>query len=189
MSKNSAINKNKKIGIAGAGGIGSNVAVDLVRCGFKNFFIVDFDLVEKSNLNRQFFFESQIGMPKVEALKNNLLNIYSDLNIDIFNGRVDRDNCNSLFMDCDIVIEGFDKKENKVIVIEQLLGTKELIVSSSGIGGDDINSIEVKEIYSDFFVVGDGYSDIDKYPTYSFKVKSVASLMAQVVFKKGGGIE
>ena len=61
-----------RIGIAGAGGIGSNVAMLLVRAGFTKFTIVDFDYLEQSNLNRQFYFEDQLGKSKVESLKINL---------------------------------------------------------------------------------------------------------------------
>ena len=45
-----------KIGIAGAGGLGSNVAVHLVRSGISSLKICDFDVIENSNLNRQFYF-------------------------------------------------------------------------------------------------------------------------------------
>ncbi len=64
-----------RVGIAGAGGLGSNCAVNLVRCGFSKFVIADYDIVEDSNLNRQFFFNDQIGKSKVEMLKANLLRI------------------------------------------------------------------------------------------------------------------
>ena len=60
--------KNATIGIAGAGGIGSNSAHCLSRCGFKNFIIADFDFVEETNLNRQMFFANQIGKRKVIEL-------------------------------------------------------------------------------------------------------------------------
>ena len=61
------------IGIAGCGGIGSNVAYHLVRAGVKNFKFGDFDKIEESNLNRQFFFKEQVGLYKSETLTKNLL--------------------------------------------------------------------------------------------------------------------
>ena len=64
-----------KIGIAGAGGIGSNVAMLLARAGVSSMVIADFDKVEVQNLNRQFFFADQIGSLKVDALAQNLLRI------------------------------------------------------------------------------------------------------------------
>jgi len=71
-----------KIGIAGAGGPGSNCAMNLVRCGFDNFIIMDFDKIDASNLNRQFYFAEQIGMLKTEALKQNLKRINPDVKIE-----------------------------------------------------------------------------------------------------------
>ena len=71
-----------KIGIAGAGGLGSNVALNLVRSGIDAFRIVDFDCVEASNLNRQFYFRDQIGRPKVEALRENLQRIRPEVEVD-----------------------------------------------------------------------------------------------------------
>ena len=60
--------------IAGAGGLGSNIAIALTRIGVGHLTLIDFDSVELSNLNRQQFKLSQVGMPKVTALKQNLQN-------------------------------------------------------------------------------------------------------------------
>ena len=57
-----------RIGIAGVGGIGSNVACMLVRSGLPFLKIIDFDVVDEGNLNRQFYFADQVGMQKVTAL-------------------------------------------------------------------------------------------------------------------------
>ena len=72
------------IGIAGAGGLGSNLAISLARIGFKNFHIADFDLVEESNLNRQYYFRKDLGSLKVDALKENMEAIVEDLRINIY---------------------------------------------------------------------------------------------------------
>ena len=72
-----------KIGIAGAGGLGSNVAVHLVRSGISSLKICDFDVIENSNLNRQFYFKDQIGQNKVNALFENLKRINPSLNLQI----------------------------------------------------------------------------------------------------------
>lgn len=102
-----------KIGIAGAGGIGSNVAVHLVRSGIESIKIIDFDKVEKSNLNRQFYFYDQIGMYKSEAVKLNLERIGSSTKIESVNIKIEAENIEELFNDCDIVVEAFDKKSIK----------------------------------------------------------------------------
>ena len=58
-----------RVGIAGAGGLGSNCAVALARSGIGTLVISDFDVIEESNLTRQYFFTDQVGMLKTEALK------------------------------------------------------------------------------------------------------------------------
>ena len=56
--------------VVGAGGIGCEVLKNLCRCGFKHITIVDFDFIEETNLNRQFYFrKAHIGLPKAEILK------------------------------------------------------------------------------------------------------------------------
>ena len=70
-----AVLERARIGIAGAGGLGSNCAMHLVRAGVRRLVVADFDVVGESNLNRQFFFRDQLGMKKVAALKANLLRI------------------------------------------------------------------------------------------------------------------
>ena len=76
-----SILKDYTVGIAGAGGLGSNVAMALTRTGVGNLIIADFDRVSESNLNRQFYFKHQVGFKKVDVLKTNLLSINPDLNI------------------------------------------------------------------------------------------------------------
>ena len=86
-----------RVAVAGAGGLGSNVAQMLVRTGFTRLVIADFDTVSASNLNRQFFFPDQIGQYKVEALRENLLRINPDACITIYPERVTKENAPLLF--------------------------------------------------------------------------------------------
>src|SRR5512135_1030584 len=62
-----------RVGIAGAGGLGSNSAIALARSGIGTLVIADFDIVEERNLNRQYYFTGQKGMLKTEALKENII--------------------------------------------------------------------------------------------------------------------
>ena len=64
--------KDKTVGIAGCGGLGSNCAVALARVGIGKLIIADFDVIEESNLNRQYYFHKQIGSKKVISLKQNI---------------------------------------------------------------------------------------------------------------------
>ncbi|MCL6560114.1 MAG: sulfur carrier protein ThiS adenylyltransferase ThiF, partial [Firmicutes bacterium] len=112
-----------KVGIAGAGGLGSNCAAYLVRSGFKKFKIVDFDRVEAGNLNRQFFFLDQIGRLKVEALAENLRKINPDLAIEALAFRIDEASVADVFADCDAVVEAFDGARDKKLLVEAYLDT------------------------------------------------------------------
>ena len=111
------------MGIAGAGGLGSNCAFNLVRSGFYKFKIVDFDVVEPSNLNRQFFFLDQLGMPKVLALEENLRRINPEVRIEAIQQKVQKDNAKELFDDCDVVVEAFDRVFCKTMMAEKFLSS------------------------------------------------------------------
>ncbi len=172
-----------RIGIAGIGGIGSNVALHLVRSGVRFFKLIDFDKVEEANLNRQFYFVDQIGMPKVEALKINLKRVNSDLDIITQVLKIEEDNIREIFSDCKIVVEGFDKASDKSMLIKSLSDEKELIVSANGVAGFDTSEIRIKKLGENVFVVGDFKSDNKDYKLYSHKVILIASIMAEIILR------
>lgn len=105
------------IGIAGAGGLGSNCAMHLVRSGVRKFVIADFDTVSAGNLNRQFFFTDQIGRSKVEALAENLRRIEPSLELELHSCRLTAENMPAIFSGCDIVVECFDDPDSKMTLI------------------------------------------------------------------------
>jgi len=172
-----------RIGIAGAGGIGSNVAMLLARAGFTKFTIVDFDNLESSNLNRQFYFEDQLGKPKIKALVINLKRINKLIDVRIHNEKLEKEKIKQIFCDCDVMIEAFDKKEYKSMLIEECLATKKMIVSASGIGGTDLTNIQTKTMMKKLYIVGDFETDISEYKTYSTKVTIVAAMMANIIIQ------
>lgn len=171
-----------KIGIAGVGGIGSNVAMNLVRAGIKNLKIIDFDKLEESNLNRQFYFKNQIGQNKVEALKENLLRINPDLNIKILNLKLEKNNMYEILKENDVIVEGFDKKEYKKDILEVFSETDKILVSASGIADNDIKSIEIKKL-GNSYLVGDFKKDIKCYENYFPKINIIASMMSDIILK------
>ena len=148
------------IGIAGAGGLGSNCAINLVRCGFKRFTIVDFDIVEFSNLNRQFFFTSQVGKQKIDMLKENLLSVNPDLELNLITEKIDYHNIRTFFDPCDIVFEAFDNAKDKKMIIETYAGSDKLMVSASGIAGwGNSDDIKIHRAGKNFFLIGDLVSE------------------------------
>jgi sulfur carrier protein ThiS adenylyltransferase len=172
-----------KIGIAGCGGIGSNVARNLVQAGVTQIKIVDFDVVEVSNLNRQFYQVAQTGQKKTDCLELNLKAINPDVNIEKIDCRILPSDCRGLFSDCDIVVEGFDSKECKKMLIEELAGTGLFMVSASGISGLDMELIQIQKI-GNCHVVGDFKSDKDRFDLFPPKIIIIASMMADIVLKE-----
>jgi len=129
--------KESSVGIAGAGGLGSNAAVALARAGVGRLVIVDFDKVEESNLNRQYYFRGQIGQVKVEALEENIKKVNQRTEVDIFIHRLTKDTMYKPFQDVDVIIEALDSAEVKTSFIEEIL-TKlpdKPIIGASGVAG------------------------------------------------------
>ncbi len=173
----------KTIGIAGAGGLGSNIAVYLVRAGVNRFRIVDFDTVHVSNLNRQFFFRDQIGDVKVRALKENLLRIDPKAQIDAVEAFVDEHNLHELFGDCDIVVEAFDKAETKAMLVSAFAGTGKFVVAASGVAGLNIERLKRTVKFGNVSLIGDGNSDVKDYRLYSTKVAIASAMMANAILE------
>ena len=104
--------------MAGAGGLGSSLAIALARLSIGKLIIADFDVVEPSNLNRQQYFIDQLGLYKVEALKENLARINPYLEVSISHERVGRNNISTLFKNCDVLAECFDNPVAKSELVE-----------------------------------------------------------------------
>ena len=174
-----------KIGVAGVGGIGSNVAVNLVRSGVRGFTIADFDTVDASNLNRQFYFKDQIGKPKVDMLKENLLRINPVLDIRVIAGHLTEDTITNSFADCDLIVEGFDSSEDKKMLLEAFSGDSRLVVSASGIAGSSVDNISSRR-FGNCRIVGDFITDCKEAPLYAHKVLTVAAFMTDIILTECG---
>lgn len=129
--------ENVTVGLAGAGGLGSNVASILCRSGIKTLVIADHDVVQEGNLDRQFFFRDQIGMFKVDALTENLLKISPDTSVKTHKVRLEPGRMTAPFEGVDIIVEALDRKDSKATLLrEVLLGMKGVpIVACSGVAG------------------------------------------------------
>jgi sulfur carrier protein ThiS adenylyltransferase len=149
---------NKCIGVAGAGGLGSSLAVALARLSVGKLIIADFDVVEPSNLNRQQFFIDQIGILKVDALKENLERINPFLEVVAVREKLDKQNIPEIFSECDVIAECFDNPEFKSIIVETVLRTlKKPIVAVSGIAGyNHAEKLVCRKIMKNLYMIGDG---------------------------------
>ena len=147
------------VGIAGAGGLGSNVAAHLVRAGVRRLVIADFDVVSPSNLNRQFFSRDQVGRRKVEALAENLRRIEPGLELTLHDVRLDAANLPPLFGACDVVVEAFDNVESKSALLSALRDRP--VVSASGLAGwGRSNAMKIRRLGTNLVLVGDCASDV-----------------------------
>jgi len=145
-----------KIGIAGCGGLGSNCAMNLVRCGFRVLTLCDFDRVEAKNLNRQFYFTDQIGSLKAEALRDNLLKISGSLECTLATDRLTGENIETVLKDCDVVVEAFDRAEDKRMMAQMYSRTEKFFVSASGLAGwGESDAIATKKMNDSFYLIGD----------------------------------
>jgi sulfur carrier protein ThiS adenylyltransferase len=173
-----------KIGIAGVGGLGSNCAANLVRVGFRRIKLVDFDFVEAGNIDRQFYFADQVGIYKVEALRQNLLRIVADLELDIEVRRIEKNLAGKLFSDCAVVAECLDSAECKSSLVSELLSQNKFIVAASGLGGyGSSDEIQAHSIKKNLVIIGDLKSDIISKPALSPRVNIVASKQADVILE------
>lgn len=150
------------VGIAGAGGLGSNVAMLLVRAGIRKLVIADFDTVNASNLNRQFFFREQIGEKKVDALARNLHLIEPDLELELYDVRLTGESVAGVFAGCDIVVEAFDSAESKTMLLNTLLPLGRPVIAATGLAGwGRSNEIRTRKIGRNLVLVGDQSSDVN----------------------------
>jgi sulfur carrier protein ThiS adenylyltransferase len=179
-----AVMQKHTVGIAGAGGLGSNIAMALTRVGIGKLIIADFDVVSESNLNRQFYFRNQLNRKKVEALKENLLRINPDVEIDIHDIRLDEDNLLPLFSSVDVMVEAFDKAEMKELIIELFQSEKPNIplVAGNGMAGWGESNRMRAQKFGNLYICGDCETEISpSMPPMSPRVGICASMQANVV--------
>ena len=152
----------KTVAVAGCGGLGSNAAIALVRAGIGKLIIADFDQVEASNLNRQYFFQQDIGKEKTAALAAHLLAINPHLELQTHFIEITPKNMGQLFKDADLLIEAFDKAESKAWLIEAWCTgfPRRPIVCASGLSGyGDTETLTVKRA-GNIIMCGDGTTDM-----------------------------
>ena len=178
--------KPKMVGIAGCGGLGSNCAVALARAGVGKLILADFDDVDVTNLNRQFFFMDQVGIPKVEALRENILRIDPGITIEIHRITLDEINIPVIFRDCDVIVEAFDRAEMKQMIIEtvsdKLSGIP--LVCGVGLAGWGENHAMKMETYDNVYICGDKEREVsDEFPPLAPRVGIVANMEANQVLE------
>ena len=176
----------KTVGIAGCGGLGSNSAMALARSGIGKLIIADFDMIEKGNLNRQFYFFDQVGQIKSYTLSDNLYLVNPKTEVRPHNVKLNTENIPEIFKNCDIIIEAFDNAEMKEMIIETVLEKLSgipLIVGSGMAGYGNSNCLKVRKI-GNLYVCGDENSEVgENNPPLAPRVGIVANMQANVALE------
>ena len=127
---------NTKVLVIGLGGVGGILTETLVRNGIKNITIIDNDIVDITNKNRQVIaLDSTVGKKKTEVMKERLLDINKDCNVTIISEFIDKNNIDLLFNEqIDYVIDACDTVSTKILIIEECLKRNIKVLSSMGMG-------------------------------------------------------
>jgi len=176
-----------RVGIAGAGGLGSNCAAALARSGVGTVVISDFDIVEELNLDRQYYFADQTGMYKTLALKENIRKINPRINVISHEVSLTPENIPVIYAGCDVIIEAFDEASMKQMLIETVqlaLPGIPLIVGSGMAGWGNNDTLRSRKIDDLLYVCGDESTQVsDDLPPLAPRVGIVANMQANLALE------
>ena len=175
------------VAICGLGGLGSNIAIALARCGVGKLILIDYDRVDITNLHRQQYKAGQIGRYKTEALRDNLMEIAPYSNIEIVTERITFDNAENLLQSADVICEAFDDAEAKAMLADVVLSKfpdKYLVAASGMAGFSSANDIKTRRVTDKFYLCGDELSDVnDNIGLVSSRVMICAAHQAHMVLR------
>ena len=149
-SENTATLKAKKVVIFGIGGVGGYVCEALVRSGIEHFILVDNDVVNITNLNRQIIATYKtIGQYKVEAMKDRILDINPSCDVTLIKKFMLKEDIESFSFDgVDYIIDAIDTITSKIALVEMANKNNIRIISSMGTGNKmNPAMLEVSDIY------------------------------------------
>lgn len=185
--------KSASVAVAGLGGLGSNISLMLARTGVGRLLLVDFDIVEPSNLNRQAYFISHLGMLKTEAVKIQIEQINPFIEIETKAVKVTSENIEYLFSGYDIICEAFDNPESKAVLVNGVIEKfpDKRIVAASGMAGyESANLIKTEKRFRNLYVCGDGiYAAQSGRGLMSPRVSVCAGHQANMILRLILGIE
>lgn len=156
-----------RVAVCGLGGLGSAIVIALARAGVGSgsgcLHLIDFDRVDLSNLNRQQYAVSQLGMEKPAAMAEEIRRFSPYARIETDFVRLSEDNIPRLLAGDDFICEAFDQPEQKAMLTNTVLTRlrSAYLVGASGMAGyDDSNSIRTRRITGHYYLCGDGVSEI-----------------------------
>lgn len=150
------------VAVCGLGGLGSNVAISLARAGVGKLHLIDFDRVDISNLHRQQYGVSQIGMYKTDAMRQILAEIAPFCRVITHTEKLLEEKL-CLLAECGIICECFDNPESKSMLVNGVAEhfPQKYIVAASGMSGlHSGNTIQTRNFGKTLYLCGDGESDV-----------------------------
>lgn len=182
--------RSASVGIAGLGGLGSNIAMMLARSGIGRLVIADHDTVELTNIHRQCYPLDSIGMKKTDAVAREINRINPFCKVEKHDIELDENNLD-LFSSCDIVCEAFDSAENKIMLIEGLSAMGKTVISGNGMAGKGpANTITTRKVGDNIYICGDGISDVNSEGSLvPSRVTLCAAHQANAVIRIISGLE
>ena len=156
--------KNARVAVAGLGGLGSHVSIALARLGVGHLRLIDYDVVDITNIFRQCYLLRHIGQYKTDCLKTQIAEINPYIKVETVTKKITQENVMDLVGDSDIVCEALDRKESKAMLINEIMEHCEdkIVVAGSGMAGtDSANRIVTRKITPRLYVCGDGVSALE----------------------------
>jgi len=153
----------------------------LARAGVGTLVIADFDTVTLENLDRQYYFREQVGQKKVLALKENISKVNPDIDVQAHDVRLGPDEVVDIFKNCQVLIEAFDRADQKLMIIETVTERfpDKFIIAGSGLAGYGENNALRTRRLGNLFICGDETSEVsEELPPLAPRVGVVASLQA-----------
>ena len=123
------------VAVIGLGGVGSYSAEALARSGIGKFILIDFDVIESTNINRQILaLKSTIGKPKVELMQQRILDINPKAEVIIYQEVLDGNNQERLLEGAEYCVDAIDSLSAKIGLLEFLLKNERKFISVMGAG-------------------------------------------------------
>ena len=181
----------KTVGIAGCGGLGSNCAVALARTGIGKLILVDFDVIKKSNLNRQYYYIDQLEQKKSFTLADNIYFVNDEVEVKAYDLKLGPKEIVEVYKDCDLIIEAFDFAKMKQMIIETVLSKMPdmPLICGMGMAGYGNNNTLRMEQHGNLYICGDFETEISEdMPPMAPRVGIVANMQAnqavEILIKK-----
>ncbi|MCI8668141.1 MAG: sulfur carrier protein ThiS adenylyltransferase ThiF [Lachnospiraceae bacterium] len=156
--------KNARVAVAGLGGLGSHVSIALARLGIGSLRLIDYDVVDITNIFRQSYYLQHIGQYKTDSMKAQIAEINPYIKVESITEKITQENVMELMGEADIICEALDRKESKAMLINEIMehSRNKIIVSGNGMAGmDSGNRILTRKVTDRFYVCGDGVSSLE----------------------------